>query len=94
MAPDLQFAAMLNKDRSIGGVIIEVTYSNLKYAQEKAKRYLIEADKPRPSVVVVFNFEQNGSRADYHDVDLEFEVYRRNPADCEGIKVYEKGVSD
>ncbi|KAK4694290.1 hypothetical protein P7C71_g3270, partial [Lecanoromycetidae sp. Uapishka_2] len=85
---------MLNKNRTIGGVIFEIAYSeDLGHARNKAKKLLIESGKPRPSVVVIFYFQQKGSKEEYQDVDLNFEVLRRHPTNQVELKCYEIGVA-
>lgn len=71
MAADLQFSTILNEETAVGGIVIEVAYSQKSEdARNKAKRYLIEADSPRPSVLVIFNLEEKGSREEYRNVEL------------------------
>ena len=54
LAADMQIGTFLNDEPQKAGIIIEVAYSeSLKHAKAKAKEYLF-ADKPRPSVIVIF----------------------------------------
>ncbi len=57
-----------------------------------AKRHLIEADSPRPSVLVIFNLEEKGSREKYRNVELYFEIILRDPETPKETKFYERGV--
>ncbi|KAK4694289.1 hypothetical protein P7C71_g3271, partial [Lecanoromycetidae sp. Uapishka_2] len=61
-------------------------------AREKAEAYLLESDVPRPSVVVVFDFVEQETREEYRNIDVHFEVVRRDPGMQGAVKVYEKGV--
>jgi len=91
-AADLQFSSSLATNPAKGGIIFEAAYSeHINHAREKAKQYLWDSDPPQPSVVVVFI--KKGTGEAYSDVELNFEVHRRDPGGNREIKVYEKGVS-
>jgi len=97
LAADSQFGSQLYDKRSKGGIIFEVSYSeafeHAEHAKKKAKKYLFPSDLPRPSVVVIFNFEERVPRKAKRDVDLNLEVLRRQPSKQGEVKVYEMGVS-
>ena len=58
LAADMQIGTYLDDESQKAGIIIEVAYSkSFKHAKAKAKEYHF-ADKPRPSVVVIFNYTQ------------------------------------
>ena len=64
LAADIQIGTFLNDNPQRAGIIIEVAYSkSFKHAKAKAKEYLF-ADKPRPSVIVIFNYAQKQSADD------------------------------
>ena len=93
LAADMQIGTFLNSDSQKPGIIIEVAYSeSFKHAKAKAKEYLF-ADKPRPSVVVIFNYTQKQSADEYRNVELKFEVLRRHKTIPGDLEVFEKGVS-
>ena len=93
LAADMQIGTFLNDNSQIAGIIIEVAYSeSFKYAKAKAKEYLF-ADKPRPSVVVIFNYTQKQSADEYRNVELKFEVLRRHKTILGNLEVFEQGVS-
>ena len=92
-AADMQIGTFLNDDPQKPGIIIEVAYSeSFKHAKAKAKEYLF-ADKPRPSVIVIFNYTQKQSADEYRNVELKFEVLRRHKTIPGDLKVFEQGVS-
>ena len=92
-AADMQIGTYLDDDSQKPGIIIEVAYSeSLKHAKAKAKEYLF-ADKPRPSVVVIFNYTQKQSADEYRNVELKFEVLRRHKTILGDLEVFERGVS-
>ena len=91
-AADMQIGTYLDDDSQKPGIIIEVAYSeSLKHAKAKAKEYLF-ADKPRPSVVVIFNYTQKQSADEYRNIDLKFEVLRRHETIPGDLEVFEQGV--
>ncbi|KAK3177076.1 hypothetical protein OEA41_008404 [Lepraria neglecta] len=48
---------------------------------------------PRPSVVVIIKFMEQGAQKDYRNMEGYFEVYRRHPSGAkEETKVYETGL--
>ena len=92
-AADMQIGTFLNDDPQKPGIIIEVAYSeSFKHAKAKAKEYLF-ADKPRPSVVVIFNYTQKQSTNEYRNIELKFEVLRRHKTILGDLEVFEQGVS-
>lgn len=98
LAPDLQLGSYLGSRPQIGRIIFEVAYSeSLTHARAKAKYHLCEADKPRPSVVIVCNFTETPQKSDSEkqrrDVKLYFEVLRRNYSNQSETRKYETGVS-
>lgn len=93
-APDLQIGSHLGQRPLIGRIIFETAYpESYDHVKEKARFYLYEADEPRPSVVVVFRFDQISPRDGDRNVDLSFEVLRRDYSGENLIQVYETGVS-
>ena len=93
LAADIQIGTCLDDQSQKAGIIIEVAYSeSFKYAKVKAKEYLF-ADKPRPSVVVIFNYTQKQSADEYRNVELKFEVLRRHKTIPGDLEVFEQGVS-
>ena len=93
LAADMQIGTFLDNDSQKAGIIIEVAYSkSFKYARVKAKEYLF-ADKPRPSVVVIFNYTQKQSADEYRSMELKFEVLRRYETIPGDLEVFEQGVS-
>ncbi|KAK3169580.1 hypothetical protein OEA41_008964 [Lepraria neglecta] len=92
-AADIQIGTFLNDDPQKPGIIIEVAYSeSFKHAKAKAKEYLF-ADKPRPSVVVIFNYAQKQSADEYRNVELKFEVLRRHETIPGDLEVFEQGYA-
>ena len=93
LAADMQIGTFLNDNPQKAGIIIEVAYSeSFKHAKVKAKEYLF-ADKPRPSVIVIFNYTQKQSADEYRNMDLKFEVLRRHETILGDLEVFEEGVS-
>ena len=93
LAADMQIGTFLNDNPQKAAIIIEVAYSeSFKHAKAKAKEYLF-ADKPRPSVVVIFNYTQKQSVDEYRNIDLKFEVLRRHETIPGDLEVFEQGVS-
>ena len=94
MAPDVHLFPYFDDSPTSTGIIVEVAYSeSLKHAKEKMVRYLWESDPPRPSVVILFNFEKRSLREDYQDIELKFEVYRRSSRGGRQTQLHETGVS-
>ena len=78
LAADLQFATFLDPNPIKGNIVFEVGYTlKLDDRVKKAERCLFEANVPRPSVVVIINFMEQGAQKDYRNMEVYFEVYRR-----------------
>ena len=93
LAADIQIGTFLDDEPQKAGIIIEVAYSkSFKHTKAKAKEYLF-ADKPRPSVVVIFNYTQKQSADEYRNIELKFEVLRRHETIPGDLEVFEQGVS-
>ena len=93
LAADIQIGTFLNSQSQKAGIIIEVAYSeSFKLAKAKAKEYLF-ADKPRPSVIVIFNYTQKQSADEYRNIELKFKVLRRHKTIPGDLEVFEQGVS-
>lgn len=95
MALDIQFGSQLDDDPAKGGIIFEVAYAQeMEKAREKAEAYLFKSDILRPLVVVIFDFVEQRSREGYRNIEVYFEVLRRNAVREGDIAVHEKGVSE
>ncbi|KAK3167939.1 hypothetical protein OEA41_004385 [Lepraria neglecta] len=93
LAANMQIGTFLNGQPQKAGIIIEVAYSeSFKHAKAKAKVYLF-ADKPRPSVVVIFNYAQKQSADEYRNIELKFEVLRRHETIPGDLEVFEQGYA-
>ena len=93
LAADMQIGTFLNDQPQKAGIIIEVAYSeSFKHTKAKAKEYLF-ADKPRLSVIVIFNYAQKQSTDEYRNMELKFEVLRRHKTIPGNLEVFEQGVS-
>ena len=94
MAPDVHFTSAMVDNPAKGGIIFEMAYpQEAERVREKAKRFLIGSSVPRPSVVVIYDFVSRGSGQVVRDLEVHFEVLRRDPARPDRLKTYEKGVS-
>lgn len=93
-AADVQLVSLLRKNPARCGIIFEVTYpGHIDHARIKTKYYLWDADPPRPSVVILFNFIEKSSHC-CRDVELHFEVHRRDASSTtRETTIHETGVS-
>lgn len=90
-APDAQFSCQLSPYVHLGSIIFEVAYpDSYEHACKKAANYLW-ADRPRPCVVVIFNFSKHKEDTDYLSTILKYEVFRRGANDRSTV-THESGV--
>ena len=93
MSPDRQFQSILSPKPDRGSIIFEVAYSqDLDDVRRKAAEYLWQSDDPRPSVVVIFDFEHQLDDTLFASIELHFEVHRRLEGRSGKTKVFERGV--
>ena len=93
-AAEMQFSNML-ADSAHGSIIFEVNYAEgMPHARKKAKESLWGSYMPRSSVVVLWSVVENRDKDEYRDLEMSFEVLRRNNEEYGEFEVYETGFGN